>query len=77
MKIETYVCDIEECSNPPISHEAKSMDVIFTTEQTEGRGCKRYLSRETIHICHSHMDKVLEGNYIVAYGAMGHNTYTL
>ncbi len=49
--------------------------VIFTTEQTEGRNCKNYLSMIDIDLCEECLGRVLKGNYIFAHGAQGHNTY--
>lgn len=76
MKTEVYKCDIKDCENNPQKKGFK-IQVIFTTDQTEGRSCEPYLSDETIDICKSCLDKVLKGNYIFASGAMGYNTYIL
>ena len=52
------------------------LDVIFTTEQTEGRSCKPYLKRNKIDICDECKDKILKGGvYIHAAGAQGYNKY--
>lgn len=78
MRKETFVCDIDGCSNTPDKENLNiAIQVIFTTEQTEGRGCEPYLSDEKLDICKSCLNKVLKGNYIFAYGAMGYNTYVL
>lgn len=78
MKKETFVCDIKNCKNTLDKEDLdKSIQVIFTTEQTEGRSCKPYLSIEKLDICKSCLDKVLQGNYIFAYGAMGYNDYVI
>jgi ribosomal protein L37AE/L43A len=76
MKTEIWKCDIDKCENSA-NHKGLSIQVIFTTEQTEGRNTKPHLSNEKIDICQSCLDKVLEGNYIFGAGAMGHNCYTL
>jgi hypothetical protein len=76
MEKTTYACDIQDCKNVP-EHKKKSIQVIFTTDQTEGRSVAPYLSIETIDICQHCLDIVLKGNYVYGSGAQGHNTYTL
>jgi len=80
MKEEKYTCDIEECKSecsnkslPTINQV--SIQVIFTTDQTEGRSCSPYLDMKKVDICKSCMAKVLQGNYIWAHGANGYNSY--
>ena len=48
MKKTRYYCDLckEEGSNHP-----KQIQVIFTTEQQQGKNCEPYLSTEKIDIC--------------------------
>ncbi len=74
MKKTIITCDIEKCNNDFLV-ETKDIQVIFTTDQTEGRSCTPYLSNEKVDICVDCLIKVLEGNYIWANGAQGHNTY--
>ena len=76
MKQEKWICDIKGCDNEPI-HKGFSLQVIFTTEQTEGRGCTPHLSKETLDLCEDCMSKILEGNYVWGEGAQGHNRYYL
>lgn len=58
--------------------EKYKMDVIFTTEQTEGRSCEPYLSDEQLDICENCIRRVIHNRkYIIASGGQGHNTYTL
>lgn len=67
------ICDVcgEETSNEEIN-----IQVIFTTEQNEGRCCKPYLCNEKLNLCNKCLNNVLcNGNYIYANGAMGYNTY--
>lgn len=73
MKKETIFCDI--CEKEISNAKAKEIQIIFTTDQTEGRSCEPYLSNQVIDICKDCMDKVLKGNYIFAHGAQGYNTY--
>ena len=67
-------CDLKDCSQEKDVDEVK-MTVLFTTEQTEGRGVRTYLSYEKFDICSGCLDKVLKGNMIWGYGAQGNNTY--
>lgn len=76
MKKEIYTCDIKNCENEP-KHKGFKIQVIFTTEQTEGRSIHPYLSMQTIDICEECLEIVLKGNYIFADGAMGYNKYHL
>lgn len=77
MKSEIFTCDIKNCKNVA-SHKEKPMQVIFTTEQTEGRSVTPHLSNVTIDLCDEHMNKLVEeSKYIRASGAMGHNDYQL
>lgn len=67
-------CDIQGCG----SHEAvsgTSLQVIFHTEQTEGRGVKPYLTIQTLDVCEKCMEKIVEGNYVHGSGAQGVNEY--
>lgn len=79
MKVTEIKCDINGCGNNVEDENVdKEMDVIFTTEQTEGRSREPYLSRVDIDICGSCLDTILSGGiYIKAAGAMGHNKYTI
>ena len=76
MKTEVYICDIKECGRKAI-HKDTKLQVIFTTDQTEGRSCRPYLDNVTIDLCYECMVKVLEGRAIYANGAMGHNEYSI
>ena len=77
MKIEKHVCDIKDCSNESKYVDIK-MQVIFSTEQTEGRSVKPYFSSVQIDICEDCKGKIIEScKYIKASGAMGHNEYII
>lgn len=72
-----YFCDIYGCKNE-CHKDRVEMQVIFTTEQTEGRSSDRYFTKENIHICNDHKIQLLkEGKYILADGAQGYNNYRL
>jgi len=88
MRKEIFSCDVCKKEKEPYKSNvfggAKREDkvfldskiqIIFTTEQTEGRSCKPYLSIENLDICDECLDKAAEGNSIFAHGAQGHNTY--
>ena len=76
MKTEVYICDIKECGRKAI-HKDTKLQVIFTTDQTEGRSCSPYLDNVTIDICDECMAKILDGRAIYASGAMGCNEYSI
>lgn len=67
-----YFCDICKSTEDVGS---KQMQVIFTTNTTDGRGCDPYLSIETFDICGVCFEFVLRGDAIFAHGAQGNNTY--
>lgn len=72
--IEEYYCDVCKKQTQDVLPKIK-IQVIFTTEQTEGRSIKPYLSNQDLEICGLCQDHVLKGNYIFGHGAMGHNDY--
>ena len=70
--IEKVYCDI--CNEKATAH--KVLQVIFTTEQTEGRPCKPYLNfPNELDLCDDCLGKIMEGNYVFASGAQGYNDY--
>lgn len=77
MKIITYTCDIKGCKSN--AHEKPyKMQVIFTTETTEGKSCDPYLDFEKIYLCGTCRQRVIsERRYIMADGAQGFNNYHL
>lgn len=72
-KTVTYHCDI--CSKKAILK--KDIQVIFLTEQNEGRSVKPYLDVVNIDLCNYCLDEILNGKPVFATGAMGHNTYSI
>lgn len=72
-KVE-YICDIKGCEKVA-NNTDKKMQVIFHTEQTEGRPTAPHFSTVTMDICEGHFSKALSGKYIHAKGAQGHNRY--
>jgi len=52
-----------------------SRQVIFLTEQTEGRSTKPHFSAETFDACPECTTLALKGKAIYGAGAQGHNRY--
>lgn len=76
MKREVYSCDIckNEYEKDKIRIETR-IQIIFTTEQTEGRGVSPYLTDKKIDICDVCFERILNGQAVFANGAQGCNTY--
>lgn len=72
MKKEEYLCDI--CKKEA-KHKNLELQIIFLTEQQEGRNSEPYLDDAKIDLCDKCHQKLLKGNYIFARGAMGYNNY--
>ena len=51
------------------------MQIIFTTEQSDGRGIKPYFCIDKFDLCIACLDTALTGRYIFASGAQGYNHY--
>lgn len=78
MKKEVCTCDIKGCSNQVTLNRSLPIQVIFTTDQTEGRGVKPYLDNVRLDICEDCLEKLVKNQkYIIASGAQGYNTYIL
>lgn len=72
--VETLLCDV--CGSKEKVTDKIKLQVVFTTEQTEGRSCPNYLSDQKVDLCEHCYNIILEdGEYLFAHGAMGHNTY--
>ena len=67
--IEYTICDIcgKEADTENINYP-----VLFTTEQTDGRACKPYVSQQKLDVCADCMGKIIK---LTATGAQGCNTY--
>ena len=72
MIVTRTICDVCENDKEVCS---KNINIIFTTEQTEGRSVEPYLSLNKIDICVKCLAKVISGNMLFGEGAMGHNRY--
>jgi hypothetical protein len=73
VKTTTVHCDV--CKSSKEVEENADLQVIFTTDQTEGRSRDPYLSRQSMDLCAACRAKIVKGNYVFAHGAMGNNTY--
>lgn len=70
---QKVLCDI--CKNEIYKHSPIKIQVIFTTDQDEGRAVEPYFDLDSIDICDICKSHALAGNYIYAEGAMGYNKY--
>lgn len=74
--ITTHKCDIDGCGKPATKLK-QTVQVVFTTEQTEGRPTSPHLSSETMDLCDSCAQRLIERWPIRGAGAQGHNTYVI
>lgn len=74
--IKCDICSAElELKQGAIDNIKKDVQVVFTTEQTEGKNTTPYLRIVTIDLCDGCYSKILDGNMPFAAGAMGYNNY--
>lgn len=75
MKVEKFYCDISDCDNEATNID-KQLQIIFVTEQTEGRPIKPNFSIKKIDICNDCLNEVLTtSTYIRASGAQGNDKF--
>lgn len=75
MKKEIYTCDIKNCGNNA-KHLSITIQVIFVTEQTEGRCVTPYLQYPKLDICEEcYLQITKERKTLEGEGAQGFNTY--
>lgn len=69
---EIFICDV--CKKEDAKMQSINYPVLFTTEQTEGRPVKPYISQQKIDVCEECLSKIikLQGN-----GAQGFNNYEI
>lgn len=68
------ICDV--CGGDAQDSRPRDMQVIMTTETTEGRSCKHHLSLIELDLCSSCKKKVVEDRMaLMGKGAMGYNDY--
>jgi len=76
MTITEYKCDIKNCKkNVSEERKQKSFQVIFITNQSDGRHADPYFDVLKLDICNECLKVALSGGAIYAAGAMGHNSY--
>ena len=79
MRKEVVFCDIcndQIIQESTIAPPPKQYQIIFTTEQTEGRSCKPYIQNHTLDVCPKCEEKILTGHVLYGEGAMGYNHYS-
>lgn len=74
MKTTITTCTCDVCKKEATILD-KTIQVIFTTEQTEGRSVKPYLCDKKMDLCEDCMKRRLSGESIFANGAQGYNSY--
>lgn len=74
MKIEYHKCDIDKCESKA-TYINVAHNVIFHTEQTEGRYSDPYFEPSKLDLCLEHMGELIVGKTVHAHGAQGYNTY--
>jgi len=78
IKPEVIKCDIEDCDNEwekPKDYQKSNLQVIYLTEQTEGRSVSPYLEALKLDICAECFKEILKtGKYLKASGAQGSHT---
>ena len=67
--VTIFTCDL--CGKE-IKTKEVTLPVRFTTEQTEGRPTKPYITIDKMDLCDDCLSKV---TVITAHGAQGHNEY--
>ncbi len=75
MTTTVITCDL--CKEAlPANSKKVSIQVVFTTEQTEGRSTEPYLCLESIDCCKTCLNRIIDSHPLWASGAQGYNTYT-
>ncbi len=72
--ITTHKCDI--CGKEA-KHLQQKLQVVFTTEQTEGRPTTPHLTIEVLDLCDGCLARIVDRHPVRGQGAQGHNTYKL
>lgn len=71
----TTTCDIQNCAEKA-DHKQKTVSVVFTTEQDEGRSVPPYLEGKKLDFCEKHYQQYINTMPLRASGSMGYNHYT-
>lgn len=72
--ITTHKCDI---CGADAKHLQTKLQVVFTTEQTEGRPTTPHLSVEQLDLCGGCLQRIIDRHPVRGGGAQGHNTYEM
>lgn len=79
MRVVYVVCDV--CAERKAQSEIKmnyKLDVIFTTDTTEGRSCNPYLSNVEMDLCNDCRGKIVKSKrYLLASGGQGSYEYEI
>ncbi|MDG6938055.1 MAG: hypothetical protein JRN42_05900 [Nitrososphaerota archaeon] len=76
MKREVYICDICGKDDVDLVMNDFPLQMIFTTETTEGTPTKPYIQSDNkVDVCVECHDKLTSGRYLFAAGAMGSYRY--
>ena len=70
--IEKCICDV--CKKEVERITTVNYPVIFHTEQTDGRSCNPYISKEKLDLCNECTKRIL---MLDGWGAQGVNSYTI
>ena len=74
MKVTITKCICDVCKKEVEKVTEVNYPVIFHTEQTEGRSCSQYISKEKLDLCDECAEKVL---VLHGWGAQGLNEYSI
>lgn len=78
MSVETITkikCDVCKNEMKQAFRKQQKIQVVFETDQTEGRATKPYLSMEEIDLCVTCLSIIMNGKMLFGSGAQGHNQY--
>ena len=74
-EVKYNTCDIKGCDNRATCIKT-SLQVIFRTEQTEGRSSTPYLQNVTVDLCTDCLNRIIdEQKYVSAVGDQGYNEF--
>ena len=74
-KVVAYYCDIAGCGTPVEPEDVREYEVVFETEQNEGRSTEPYFQPAELYLCDKHREAYMQIQPIRATGAMGFNKY--
>lgn len=74
-RVVSYYCDIDGCDTPVEPKDVREYEVVFDTEQNEGRSTEPYFQPAELYLCDKHREAYMAIQPIRASGAMGFNKY--